>query len=246
MAVLDSRPLFPFVSMRIAMPAITVRPFIHRIFLFIALLAGCANPDQHITTSALSDNHENTSYFECPGNVDIPVHFDHDRAWLFLPGETVNLPQLPSASGIKYSDGSYTFWSKGESGSFWLGNTTYTDCRNNRAKASWEHAKLTGGHFRALGNEPGWILEIYSDRIVYITAYGQSSTTINSPHFKITKASKKTIYQTINDTTNDVTPLIIELTPGPCFDSMSGEEFSTSVKIVSHSSTHHGCGNPLH
>jgi putative lipoprotein len=42
------------------------------------------------------------------------VEVTPERATLFLPGRTVTLPAQPAASGAKYSDGTTTYWSKGD------------------------------------------------------------------------------------------------------------------------------------
>ncbi len=36
----------------------------------------------------------------------------------------------------------------------------YLDCTYDRRASIWEHAKLSGVDFRAVGNEPGWVLEV--------------------------------------------------------------------------------------
>lgn len=41
-----------------------------------------------------------------------------------------------------------------------VGKKRHVHCKNNRAEAIWEDAKLRGVDFRAVGNEPGWHLEL--------------------------------------------------------------------------------------
>ena len=101
-----------------------------------------------------------TFFFECDG-LEFTARHDPKGIYLFLPGRTLLLPETPSASGAKYSDGKAVFWSKGEEALLEVDGTTYKACKNNRKRAVWEDAKLNGVDFRAVGNEPGWYLEIY-------------------------------------------------------------------------------------
>ena len=96
-----------------------------------------------------------------------------ESTWLFLPTGTVSLLHVPSASGAKFAEGALTLWTKGEEARMEVEEGTRRNCRNNRAKAIWEDAKFRGADFRAVGNEPGWNLEISAGgSIVYVGDYG--------------------------------------------------------------------------
>ncbi len=59
--------------------------------------------------------------YQCPPNQKLVVMFSPagsggaaGNVQLTLPDQrTITLPQVPAASGAKYSDGNFTFWSKG-------------------------------------------------------------------------------------------------------------------------------------
>ena len=52
---------------------------------------------------------------------------------------------------------------------------TIRGCTEDRYESIWEDAKLSGVDFRAVGNEPGWVLEIRdSESIRFEYDYGQS------------------------------------------------------------------------
>ncbi|AHM74146.2 lysozyme inhibitor [Yersinia hibernica] len=55
-----------------------------------------------------------TLHYQC-GTTKLKVMQDNkqDKVSLILDGKQLNLPQVRAASGAKYSDGRYTFWSKG-------------------------------------------------------------------------------------------------------------------------------------
>lgn len=57
-----------------------------------------------------------TLHYQC-GTTKLTVMQDNkqDKVSFVLDGEQLTLPQVRAASGSKYSDGHYTFWSKGNS-----------------------------------------------------------------------------------------------------------------------------------
>lgn len=76
--------------------------------LLILLLSACAPPG--------SDSGRAAAY-RCTNGGIISARYDPGgaEAVLFLPDRTVTLPRAPSASGTRYSDGTFTLWeSKGE------------------------------------------------------------------------------------------------------------------------------------
>ena len=65
------------------------------------------------------------------------------------------------------------FWSKGDEAMLEVGKKRHVHCKNNRAEAIWEDAKLRGVDFRAVGNEPGWHLELTAgEKVVFVGDYG--------------------------------------------------------------------------
>lgn len=218
------------------------------VIIVLTALALPACSTQHHTSATQSASPEQaetaqqTLYFECPGASAIPVSIKHDGAWLFLPGETINLPHVPSGSGAKYSDGTNTFWSKGEEAYFQTTTGEYANCRNNRQLAIWEHAKLTGVDFRAVGNEPGWTLELRPYRIDYMGDYGEIRQTFARPEPETHMEEKQSIFRADNTTAS----MTILLQVKECIDTMSGERFETTVVIRQEGNRLQGCGRALH
>ena len=54
--------------------------------------------------------------FVCPDGTSLDTVFDNDAqtVTVTLPDGTVTLPQVESGSGARYSDGTTTFWNKGD------------------------------------------------------------------------------------------------------------------------------------
>jgi membrane-bound inhibitor of C-type lysozyme len=184
-----------------------------------------------------------TFVYECPDGYSFVARTQNDQVWLFLPGETVDLPRVTSASGVKYAAGNITFWSKGDDALVETADTSHTGCKNNRARAIWEHAKLNGVDFRATGNEPGWHLEISNQRdILLVTDYGQTTYQFKSAILKSEPHARSAVYNARNQQAS----VEIVITAAPCHDSMSGEAFSSTVSILVNGKRLEGCGRPLH
>jgi membrane-bound inhibitor of C-type lysozyme len=198
--------------------------------------AWCAQPAAH------------TFVYECAGEYQFVVDIKDGVAWVFMPGNTVSLPRVPSGSGEKYSDGEIVFWSKGQEAMLDSTETSYRQCRNNRAKAIWENSKLRGNDFRAVGNEPGWVLEISSTssddlkRIVFIGDYGQERHDFPTSKMSVDTNARLTIFEA----EATAGKFVVTLEGKPCQDTMSGEGFQTTVMVDFFGKKLQGCGNALH
>lgn len=175
--------------------------------------------------------------------ITFVVRIEGEAAWLFLPGQTVSLPRVVSASGARYSDGQTLLWSRGEEALLrWQGGE-YRGCRNDRRAAIWEHAKLNGVDFRAVGQEPGWHLEIRrADSLVLVSDYGSAIYTFPWSEPVGEAAVPRTTYAL--QAGQDALKVVLEL--GPCFDTMSGEQFETEVTLWFNGRLLKGCGRALH
>ncbi len=214
-------------------------------FLFISLLSGwlltaCIGTETEQSPVAVPPQ---TFVFECDQGYRFPVRIEGEKAWLFLPGETISLPQVPAGSGVKYSDGKVTFWSKGDAALLEAADGIRRDCRNNRALAIWEHAKLNGVDFRAVGNEPGWHLEISRGRkILVVTNYGQDRYEFTTPE-PVSDAKARTATYRARE---DEHVLEVVIAGQPCQDTMRGDPFESTVTVTLDGSSYNGCGRPLH
>ena len=104
----------------------------------------------------------------------------------------------------------------------------------------WDKARLRGVSFRAIGQEPGWLLEITTGiEILLVTDYGENRNSYPYAEPRVRQDERRTEYL-LNDG-----DLVIEIRDEPCMDSMSGERFSVSVKITTAQRTLEGCGRML-
>jgi uncharacterized membrane protein len=210
----------------------------------VVIASGCGSPDvrQEDDGAAMRDDAV-TAVYECPGGGGFVARIQGDTAWLFLPGNTVAATHVPAASGAKYTDGEATYWSHGDEASIEAPGFEAGECRNNRRAAIWEHAKLNGVDFRAVGNEPGWHLEIRRGRsIVFVTDYGQARYEFPAPELDEDRDRARAVYRT-GDGDHE---LVVQLEGRRCLDTMADDEYETTVTVTLDGHEVRGCGRPLH
>ena len=87
---------------------------------------------------------------------------------------TRRLDQTVSASGVRYADAVAVFWTKGSAATLERQGAPAVKCEERRAESLVEDARVRGVNFRALGNEPGWVLEIGpAGHISWTTNFGE-------------------------------------------------------------------------
>ncbi len=105
----------------------------------------------------------------------------------------------------------------------------------------WHAAKLRGVSFRAIGQEPHWLLEITDgEKILLVTGYGQKRTIYPYVEPEVNQQQRRTVFS-VKDQNLEV---VIE--GKDCSDIMSGEKFAVSVFITLNDKQFKGCGRALH
>ena len=185
-----------------------------------------------------------TFVYQCSNDYSFVARNDtFESIWLFLPQETLQLHHVRSASGVKYQNSQAQFWSKGEDAFLDYARKQYKSCRNNRMLAVWEHSKLNGFDFRAVGNEPGWVLEISQEAgIVFKYDYGQSVIKFlyRAPN---TNSERRRSEYSLN---NGEAHIKIILEGKICQDTMVEQQYESTVTVQYASKTYKGCGKSLH
>ena len=103
----------------------------------------------------------------------------------------------------------------------------------------WHKARLRGVAFRAIGQEPGWLLEIKNgEEILLVTDYEKNRSAYPYVDPQEDKAARQTVFQL-----DDATSVLIE--GKPCTDTMSGESFETTVTVTLDDRVLQGCGRAL-
>lgn len=106
---------------------------------------------------------------------------------------------------------------------------------------SWENARAAGVDFRAIGQEPGWLVDVYTEnRIVALLDYGE--TLLDFPR---TEPTYPVEGSTRYETEADGHTLVITIRRFPCQDVMSGEDYPATVEVVIDERTLNGCGRSV-
>ncbi len=104
----------------------------------------------------------------------------------------------------------------------------------------WHRAKLRGVAFRAIGQEPGWLLEITNGtEILLVTDYGQNRRRYPYVEPVVYQQERRTQFVLESD------GVTVEIRGQRCTDVMSGEEFEVSVSIIMTDRRLEGCGRAL-
>jgi putative lipoprotein len=173
--------------------------------------------------------------FDCD-TLAVAASFYPDRVVLELPQGPMTLLQTESASGVRYSSAKATFWNKGRDATLTIAGRTET-CRERREP--WQEATDRGVEFRAVGQEPGWFLEITGARLRFVYDYAEHELNARAPAPVVTDGV------TTYDAVSGKHLLSVRVEKRPCNDVMSGELFPETVTVTLDKRTVHGCGRKL-
>lgn len=108
-------------------------------------------------------------------------------------------------------------------------------------RPTWENARAAGVDFRAVGQEPGWLLDIYrQDHIVLQYDYGE-----HTAQFSLPQPSAPQEGATRYDASSGEHTLAVTIRRFPCQDAMSGQAYPSTVEVVIDGRTLRGCGKSV-
>lgn len=152
------------------------------------------------------------------------------RAW--------TLPLAASASGARYADArGNEFWSKGATARLVVDGEPARDCVQARQASPWNQALLRGVSFRAVGNEPGWFVEVdpgEAPRLRATLDYGQRRIEADAGSVASGFVAKV-----------DAGTLRLDIARGECTDGMSGHRFEARATLTLGERRYEGCGGWL-
>ncbi|HSK21132.1 MAG TPA: hypothetical protein VK912_18395 [Longimicrobiales bacterium] len=106
----------------------------------------------------------------------------------------------------------------------------------------WLDAERRGVTFRAVGQEPGWLLEFGPEgQLRLVTDYGARERILPIPAPVVDSISWTTTYRVVAPDVD----LTIDIRDQPCADTMSGERFPATVTVVLNRMQYSGCGRAL-
>jgi len=207
-------------------------------------LCGCTGGGKTLARQSDTENSAETLVYECANGYGFTARLAGESAWLFLPGETVNLPARHSGKGRLFEDNGYSFLVARNRMELHTPDRSVEGCKRDRMREVWEDAKLRGVDFRAAGNEPGWHLEIgLGKSLLFVTDYGQARyrfTVSEGP--EVDRAARQTRYRAEADGHR----IEVLISYGECSDTMSGARFESRVQVDLDGRVVTGCGMALH
>ena len=170
---------------------------------------------------------------------------DGERVDLALPEGALSLPLAQSASGARYADHrGNAFWTKGDAGTLKREGGGAMDCVRADPPVTpgspWEKAQQRGIAFRAIGNEPGWLVEV---------GRGESPTL----HAELDYGERKLDARVralsgllgFAGEADDGSPVRLVLERKACSDGMSDATYPVEVVLEAAGKTYRGCGRFL-
>jgi len=207
-----------------------------RTMLFLWIVSGLslwAHPARDTSTYA----------YHCSDGYDFVARFESEGVWIFGPDGSRLLPFVRKGGEgetLYLGDGT-RFRFGGERAALEKEGRLHTGCVNDRRRALWEEAKLRGVDFRAVGNEPPWILEITGERLDLWVGYEKRHYRFHAEP-RVDRKRRQTRYMAREGGET----LEVVLQPGPCSDSMADVTYGVKVTVRFRGRTLRGCGEALH
>lgn len=201
--------------------------------------SGCTQNDENRTSAS------STFTFQCPtsdgDSFDVVLQTGTADTFATVPERFAPrdrmLERVRAASGARYEGEDILVWNKGAEALVEIDGETFRGCTLERSSSVWQAARRRGVLFRGIGQEPGWVLEVFSDRLRFVGNYGERTMSVPRSGATVDSTARQTVYRT------DRLDVVIENTP--CSDVMSGESFSHTVTVTLDSTDYEGCGRPL-
>lgn len=185
--------------------------------------------------------------YECasstPSSFHVSFSEEGTRRRVILPGRFAPQSRIarrvPSASGAKFEGSDLLVWTKGAEAIVDVDGQSFRNCVRVLSPPPADSA-LTPA-FRALGQEPGWSLTIFPDRLWFVGNYGRRPLAFPLPKPSGDSTSFRTTYQAHTH----AHAVRIAVRDTSCSDTMSGEKFPYAVSVTLNDTTYTGCGEPL-
>ena len=182
--------------------------------------------------------------WNCDGGLTLDMKnlYRENAITLDMPEGPRKLPQVVSASGAKYSDGSLTFWTKGDTATLERQGSAPVQCREARYESLLADARERGVRFRGRGNEPGWTVEIGpGTRLEFVTDYGQERHAFDAASESGSETAGARVFRAEHGSQR----IKVSVTTEACTDDMSDERFAQQMIVEFGGRSYRGCATAL-
>jgi putative lipoprotein len=144
------------------------------------------------------------------------------------------LTREQAAHGARYRGDGLLVWMAETDTRVEVDGRAFADCTHQRPAAARSDSSSPGVRFRAVGQEPGWILKISASRLHFEGDYGQRTVSVPRSAVVVDSTTGRRTYRA------DRLTVVVEDTL--CTDAMSGEPFSHAVTVTVDGDAYRGCG----
>jgi uncharacterized membrane protein len=171
------------------------------------------------------------------GEVLLDARRDGETMHLSFSGRTLALPHVESLTGARFADATgNAFMQLEDHATLILAGDDSRDCTISDRVSPWIEAASRGIVFRAVGNEPGWFVEVAKGESPALHAtldYGDREAIV---------AKAQPAGLGFTGKTADGTTVVLEIQRTRCQDGMSGEAFEATARLVVGDKAYRGCG----
>lgn len=181
--------------------------------------------------------------FQC-GDERISARFDNTagNVTLSIGGQPLVLPQAVAASGARYADDQGNeFWNKGSNATLTRSGQPPVECAQTELSSPWDQARERGVGFRAVGQEPGWFVEVGQGETPDLHATLDNGTR----QLEVAQAQPLAEGAGFSGKSTDGQAVELRVVREACTDTMSGEAFEASAQLKVADQTFKGCGRFL-
>ncbi|SEL59380.1 COG3650 family protein [Halomonas daqiaonensis] len=180
--------------------------------------------------------------WRCTPAQDLITATTEEELRLWSAHGAYRLPPAVVASGTRYQQGELSFWHKGDEAVV-ESATGRLDCNRDLSQDVLTRRQRPGTMFHARGNEPGWVVNLGSDRpeVSLLLDYGERELTLP---YRVTTLDNDEGRMILASGRAD-TPFELRLEARACFDSMSGQPFPARVTLTIDGEQYRGCGQGI-
>ncbi len=206
----------------------------------IAALGGCgANVASTLPAEGSSEDRVALRVYDCREGLALLVRGvpEGEAIEVEWGDRRLTLERVPSEGRAVYAaDGARLEEEEGDTLTFVAPGAEPQPCRHGQRAETIERASAEGATVWAVGNEPGFMLELHPDRFVFESDYG-------------VRRYRGTVAGTSQDGPSrryvghaGGHEIVVRVTPRLCNDGMSGAPFGAEVIVTRESDEYRGCG----
>lgn len=217
-----------------------------RIFLMFTLIFWLAQLSV-LTSGTYAQKLDTLFVFECD-TARFGVYYGEkfEEMKLYTSNDSYLLQHVIAASGARYANKEETieFWNKGEKARINFKGRKFQNCTSDARELSWFRARLECVSFRAIGQEPGWLVEIKEQQKSGKVLLDYGTRQLQLQNLKRAKRSHppdSVIFKTVSDSID----MTIKSDKETCQDPMNGNQSPYKVTVTVGDENYKGCGRFL-